>query len=227
MIGEVIGEVIDSPRVVIADDHPPTRAVIRRALEHGGFRVVGEGSDAESAVALVHGTTPELALLDVRMPGGGITAAAAITTATSETAVVMLTVSEDDEDLFAALRAGALGYVLKGGPIEELPGLLRQALSGEAVLQGSLLARVLRQYRTAERRRLFERSARDSLTKREFEVLMLLEKGATTREIADELFISQVTVRSHVAAICRKLHVPREHFENKPSSRSSGAAGPV
>ena len=194
--------------VLLADDHAPTRALVRTALEAGGFVVSGEAADASSAVALAQVHHFDLALLDVRMPGSGISAAAALLAERPEIVVVMLTVSEDDEDLFAALRIGARGYILKGGDPGELPGALRRTLAGEAVLHGALLAKVLREFQVAERGRLFDRSRRARLSPREVEVLDLLESGATTAEIADELFIAKVTVRSHVAAICRKLQLP-------------------
>ena len=195
-------------RIVIADDHAPTRAAVRRALESGGFVVEGEAFDAASAVDLVTATSPQVALLDVRMPGGGIAAAAAISAARPTTAIVMLTVSEDDEDLFAALRVGALGYVLKGGDPAALPEMLRRVVAGEVVLHGALLARVIREFGARERHRLFWEPPRTRLTGREREVLTLLEEGASTAEIAAHLFIAKVTVRSHVAAILRKLSLP-------------------
>ncbi len=195
-------------RVVVADDHPPTRAAVRRALEAGGFVVCGEAFDASGAVAAVEATAPDAALLDIRMPGSGIAAAAAICAASPQTAVVMLTVSEEEEDLFAALRVGALGYVLKGGDLAELAGMLRQAISGEAVLRGPLLRRVIEEFQVQERHRLFRSSPRVRLTEREREVLTLLDDGASTAEIAQRLYIAPVTVRSHIAAICRKLRVP-------------------
>jgi DNA-binding NarL/FixJ family response regulator len=194
--------------VVVADDHAPTRALIRTSLEAGGLIVVGEASDAASAATLAQAHGPDLALLDVRMPGGGICAAATILAQRPQTAVVMLTVSEDDEDLFAALRVGARGYILKGGDPAELPGALSRTLAGEAVLHGALLAKVLREFQVAERGRLFDRSRRARLSAREIEVLDLLERGATTAEIAAQLFIAKVTVRSHIAAICHKLRLP-------------------
>lgn len=206
--GETRQDVPANPTILLADDHAPTRALVRASLEAGGFLVNGEAADAPSAVALAEAHHFDLALLDVRMPGCGISAAAAIVAEHPEIVVVMLTVSEDDEDLFAALRVGARGYILKGGDPGELPGALRQTLAGEAVLHGALLAKVLREFQVAERGRLFDRSRRARLSPREIEVLDLLERGSTTAEIADELFIARVTVRSHVAAICRKLQLP-------------------
>ena len=136
-------DVPPDPTILVADDHAPTRSLVRTSLESGGFVVKGEAPDAASAVALAQAQHPDLALLDVRMPGSGIAAAAAILAERPEMVVVMLTVSEDDEDLFAALRVGARGYILKGGDPGDLPDALRRTLAGEAVLPGALLARVL------------------------------------------------------------------------------------
>jgi two-component system, NarL family, nitrate/nitrite response regulator NarL len=194
--------------VVVADDHAPTRAVVKTSLEATGFIVVGEAADAASAVDLVERQRPDVVVLDVRMPGDGIAAAAEISSRCQETAVVMLTVSADDEDIFAALRVGALGYVQKGGDTAELGQLLRRTIAGEPVLHGALLLKVLRRFRILERRRLLDGSGGTRLSEREFQVLDLLEGGATTAEIANQLFIAPVTVRSHVTAICRKLNLP-------------------
>jgi DNA-binding NarL/FixJ family response regulator len=196
--------------VVVADDHAPTRAAVRHALERGGFFVSAEAADAMGAVTAVRETNPQIALLDIRMPGDGLTAAAAIATERPETAIVMLTVSEDDSDLFGALRAGASGYLLKGMDPATLPDMLRGVLAGEAALSGTLVARLIGEFRTRERRRFFTGpSARGQrLTSREWDVLELMEKGLSTAAIADQLFVAKVTVRSHVAAILRKLQVP-------------------
>ena len=192
-------ELAEHPRIVIADDHPPTRAAVRGALAEGGFLVTGEASDAAGAVSMVQATAPDIALLDVRMPGGGISAAVAIVSQVPQTAVVMLTVSEDDEDLFAALRVGALGYVLKGGNLAELPGLLRMAVLGEPVLHGATLARVLVEFRASERSRLFKESERVRLSARERDVLSLLDAVPRLPRL-QRAFISQ---RSPCAAISR------------------------
>jgi DNA-binding NarL/FixJ family response regulator len=196
-------------RVVIADDHAPTRALIRAALERGGFAVSGEASDAAGAVAEVFRTDPQVALLDIRMPGNGIAAAAEISTKRPETAIVMLTVSQDDDDLFGALRAGASGYLLKGIDPNRLPVALNAVIAGEAALPGSLVARLVGEFRARERRRFLSQSAKrgQRLTDREWEVLELMEQGLGTAEIADQLFIAKVTVRSHIAGILRKLQV--------------------
>jgi two-component system, NarL family, nitrate/nitrite response regulator NarL len=196
-------------RALIADDHAPTRAHIRELLEDEGFEICAEVGTASAAVdaALVH--RPDVCLLDIRMPGSGISAAARIAKALPDTAVVMLTVSREETDLFDALRAGAIGFLPKETNPRRLTAALRGAIRGEAVLPRTLTARVIEEFRGREQRRL-RIPGRDSarLTGREWEVLDLMQRGFSTAEIAARLFVSQVTVRTHIAAILRKLHVP-------------------
>lgn len=196
--------------MVLADDHAPTRAVVRAALERGGFVVQAEVATAADAVAAVVESSADVALLDIRMPGDGVRAASAISASGTGTAIVMLTVSKDDEDLFGALRAGAVGYLLKGLDPDELLAALRSILSGDAVLSGSLVARLLSEFRGRERRRFLRRAGAGNtqLSTREWEVLDLMADGLGTAAIADRLFVAPVTVRSHIANILRKLHVP-------------------
>lgn len=198
-------------RVLIADDHPATRAGIRCMLETSGFEVCAEAATGGGAVDAARRVRPDICLLDIRMPGGGgIAAAAAIGASLPDTRIVMLTVSRDDADLFDALRAGASGYLLKDIERTRLPDALRAVLSGEAPMPPSLVARVIDEFRTRERskRLLLGRRPAVELRRREWEVLELLRDGLSTAEIASRLFIAEVTVRSHVAAILRKLGVP-------------------
>jgi DNA-binding NarL/FixJ family response regulator len=196
--------------VLVADDHPPTRAMVREALEHDGFVVVADVATADLAVAAAERYHPDLALLDIRMPGGGIEAARALAALDPPPAIVMLTVSQDDDDLFAALRAGASGYLLKGLNAQDLAGKLRSVLDGEASLPGTLVAKLIAEFRVRERRRLLttNEDRRRRLTAREWEILELMSSGLTTAQIADRTYVNPVTVRSHVAAILRKLQVP-------------------
>lgn len=195
--------------VVIADDHPRNRAQTRRALDGSGFEVVGEAADAAGSVAQALRHRPDVALLDINMPGGGIRAAAEISVALPDTAVVMLTISISDDDLLEALRAGARGYLLRDTDPERLPLALKGVLAGEAALPRNLVARLMEEFRLRDRpRRLTALGHPDvALTPREWDVLELMRQGLTTAEIAERLYVTKVTVRTHVAAILRKLHV--------------------
>ena len=195
-------------RVIIADDHPPTRAGVRLSLEDTGrFEVVAEAANAAAAVAAAGEQRPDVALLDIHMPGNGIEAARAIATSSPETAVVMLTVSRDDADLFAALRAGARGYLLKDIDPARLAPALDGVLSGEAALPRGLVARLIDEFRTRDSSAGRREGPLAKLTDREWEVLKAMQEGKSTAEMAAEMFVSAVTVRTHVSAILRKLRV--------------------
>lgn len=194
--------------VVIADDHAPTRAGVRDALNRGGFDVVGVAATAEEAVTAALEHRPDLCLLDVHMPGDGIAAAQRISEDLPATAIVMLTVSEDDGDLLRALRAGAVGYLLKGTDPGRLPDALRGVLAGEAAIPRTLVARLVREIRVDDRRRRPFGRRGVTLTDREWQVLDLLAARRSTREMAEELGISVVTVRRHVSGLLAKLDVP-------------------
>jgi len=196
--------------VLIADDHAPTRAGVRGALRDGGFAVVAEANRADAAVEGALRERPDVCVLDINMPGSGIAAAARITEQLPDTAVVMLTVSREDQDLFASLRAGALGYLLKDMDPGRLAAALRGVLSGEAALPRTLVARVIGEFRAAERRPSLPlvRRRGAKLTAREWEVLELLREQLTTAQIAHRLGLSDVTVRRHVSSILAKLRVP-------------------
>ncbi len=197
-------------RVVVADDHAPTRQLVGEALEHGGFEVCAMVRDAPSAVRAVVDERADIALLDVNMPGGGVAAAGELARLRPGVAVVMLTVSSDDNDLLAAIAAGAVGYILKGVSGDELVRSLRSVLAGESVLPAVLVRTLLGAFRDqAQSSRLTQSVPRTaSLSDREREVLQLLELDLTTAQMAARLFVSPATVRSHIAAILRKLQVP-------------------
>jgi two-component system nitrate/nitrite response regulator NarL len=149
-------------------------------------------------------------LLDVHVPGGGIAAAAAIRERLAETEVVMLTASRNDDDVFAALQAGASGYLFKEMNPSRIGPTLAGVLRGEAALPRELTARLIRVFRArarTSRAHLVRRDKKD-LTRREWDVLDCLCEGLSTRRVATRLFISEVTVRRHVGAILRKLEVP-------------------
>ena len=196
--------------VLLADDHAPTRAGVRGALSEGAFAIVAEAGDADAAVDGALRERPDVCVLDINMPGSGIAAAARITDRLPGTAVVMLTVSRDDEDLFASLRAGARGYLLKDMDPGRLGAALRGVLSGEAALPRTLVARLIGEFSAAERRPSLPlvRRRGATLTAREWEVLELLRDELTTAEIAHRLGVADVTVRRHVSAILAKLRLP-------------------
>jgi two-component system nitrate/nitrite response regulator NarL len=195
-------------RIVVADDHAPTRAGVRMALEGAGFDVVAEAADTDGAVAAAQRERPAVCLLDISMPGaGGIEAARQIKKALPETAVVMLTVSASDSDLLAALQAGACGYLLKDIASDRLASALRGVVSGEAALPRRLTGRVLSALHAAAETgvRIGPPRLADSLTKRELEVVALLEEDLATAEVALRLGTSEVTVRRHISSIVHKV----------------------
>ncbi len=197
--------------VLIADDHAPMRRGVRLALQRGGFDVVAEADDAAAAVEKATALRPDICLLDVRMPGSGIAAAAEISSRVPTTTIVMLTIVRDDAFLFAALKAGASGYLLKDTDPNRLVRTLEGVLNGEAALPRTLVARVIDEFRAGEsrdnRRRALEIDAKTRLTNREWEVLRLLGDRRTTAEIAELLGVTPVTVRTHVATMLAKLRL--------------------
>ena len=214
-------------RIVLADDHPPTRLGVQAALEQGGeFAVVAAVGDAAAAFGAALQHRPDLCLLDVRMPGNGIEAAARITTALPDTPVVMLTSSEDENDLFDSLRAGAAGYLLKDTDPDRLPLALKGVLAGEAALPRTLVMRLMNEFRARGGRRNVQVPGRQGvdLTAREWEVLELMRQGEPTRSIAERLFVTEGTIRTHVASILKKLKAPdRAAAVRLSSGRSTGA----
>jgi DNA-binding NarL/FixJ family response regulator len=181
---------------------------VRAALEQD-FEICGEAASASEAIETALRTVPDVCLLDVHMPGGGIAAAAEIASSLPSAAVVMLTISQHDDDLFDALKAGAVGYLLKGTDPARLPHALHGVLEGQAAVPRSLVARVIAEFRdqSARRRLPLVGQRAVTLTNREWQVLDLLRDGLTTKEIATRLFISRVTVRTHISSILRKLGV--------------------
>ena len=184
------------------------RAGLREALEADSFDVVAECEDARSAVELAKSCRPDACLLDTHVPGSGIRAAREITASVPGTAVVMLSGVDRDEDLFDALRAGAAGFLLMDTDPQRLPHALRGVLDGEAAIPRRLVSRLIEEFRSQGRRRRVADARGGVLTSREWEVIELVRSGLTTRETAERLFVSPVTVRRHVSAIVRKLEVP-------------------
>jgi DNA-binding NarL/FixJ family response regulator len=197
-----------SLRVLLADEHEPTLVGMRATLEHAAMEIVAQATNGPDAVVAAMGSHPDVAVLDVDMPGGAIEAAAQIARELPETAVVMLGSTARDEDLFAALRAGARGFLLKDTNPDRLPHALAGVVKGEAALPRVLMARVIEEFRNGERSRTpLVGPGGEAASDREFEVLSLMTEGLTTREIAERVGISAVTVRRHASALVRKLGV--------------------
>jgi DNA-binding NarL/FixJ family response regulator len=200
----------ESLLVLIADDHAATRDDVRRVLEEDGYFTCTEARDATEAVQRAVRERPDVCLLDIRMPGSGLAAAWEINARLPQTKIVMLTVSEADADLFAALQAGAVGYLVKTMNFARLPHALRGLAQGEAPIQRTLVARIATRIRSSSPRRrqlvtCDEFATR--LTSREWQVLELLSQDLSTAGIAQRLTLSRSAVRVHIAAIVRKLGV--------------------
>lgn len=197
-------------RVLIVDDHALFRRGLDRVLsEEPGLDIVGEAEDGLEAIAKVDELEPDVVLMDVRMPKAtGIEAARSIRANHQDTRVVMLTVSDDDEDLFESIKAGANGYLLKEVAIEEVANAVRAVAQGHSLVSPSMASKLLAEFNVLARR-AEERHASlvPRLTERELEVLRLVAKGQSNREIADELFIAENTVKNHVRNILEKLHL--------------------
>ena len=200
----------DTLRVLVADDHAPTRDDVCRALTGGGMVVCAEASDAARAVQLALETKPDICLLDVRMPGGGVAAAWEIAARLPTTKVVMLTVSDEDGDLFRALRAGAVSSLTKDMDFETLPEALLEVVEGKAAIPPALVARMVMQFHSSDPRfRTTEVGTEfgPRLTSREWDVLAGLAEGLSTRDIAKRLQLKPSGVRAHISAVVQKLGV--------------------
>jgi DNA-binding NarL/FixJ family response regulator len=193
--------VTPAPTLLLVDDHRMLRESLRRSLEASGLSVVAEAADGEEAVRLAVALEPAVALMDVSMPGmDGVEAARLIRAGAPRTRVVMLTMHADDEVLARALRAGADGYLVKDCSIEEVVATVTAVAAGETTVSAGLAASML-----DEVRRLAVPAATELVTRREEEVLQLIADGYATSEVAERLYISQKTVKNHLASIYQKL----------------------
>jgi DNA-binding NarL/FixJ family response regulator len=194
-------------RILIVDDHPLTREALAALLDQHGFFVIGREGDGESAVHAAARLQPDVVLLDLSMPGlNGLDALPSIRAAAPECEVVVLTASGTEDNLLAAIRGGAAGYLLKSEPPERIVEFLRGVVRGEAALSGTVARRLLEQVRDGRRGGSgVPDSIAAVLSAREVEVLLLLDEHLATEEIAARLYISEHTVRSHVKSLLRKL----------------------
>jgi DNA-binding NarL/FixJ family response regulator len=211
-------------RILIVDDHPITRAALGSLLEGHGFTVAGEAADGEEAIEVARRLLPDLVLLDLSMPGlDGLQALPRLREAAPEAEVVVLTASGTEENLLAAIRAGAAGYLLKSEPPERIADFLRGVAQGEAALSGEVARRLLEQVREGGAGRGVPDEIAASLSARELEVLLLLDEHLGTDEIAARLYISEHTVRSHVKSLLRKLNVSsrREALDALATARAA------
>ncbi len=207
-----MAEQAEQVRVLITDDHPVFRYGLRALLDAGSqTQVVGEAAAGEQAVALAEQLQPDVILMDLNMPGAinGIEATRRIVQASPHVAVLVLTMLEDDASVFAAMRAGARGYVLKGGDPAETLQAIRTVASGGAIFSPAIAAHVLRFFATAPRPTAVSTPADafPELTEREREVLGLIAQGCTNSAIAERLVLSPKTVRNHISNIFSKLQV--------------------
>jgi DNA-binding NarL/FixJ family response regulator len=197
-------------RVLVVDDHALFRRGLEMVLEQEpDIEVVGEASDGTEAVDVATETTPDVVLMDVRMPRrGGIDACTAIKDAVPSTKIIMLTISDEEADLYDAIKAGAMGYLLKEISIEEVASAIRAVHGGQSLISPSMASKLLNEFasmikRTDERQQV----PTPRLTDREMEVLRLVAKGLNNRDIAKQLYISENTVKNHIRNILEKLQL--------------------
>lgn len=200
---------MDKIRVLIAEDERLTRESLARliALEDD-IEVVAQAADGEEAIRLARRLVPDVLLTDIVMPKAtGIQVAQTVKEEMPSVGVVILTIYHDDENVFAAIKAGATGYVLKDSPLEDTIAAIRAIHRGDSLLHPSIAARVLAEFTRLSSRRSAELALYRLLTDREVEVLQQVATGKRNREIAETLFISEKTVKNHISNILFKLHV--------------------
>lgn len=198
---------METIRVLIADDHPVFRFGLRALLSaESGIEVAGEATTGEDAVALVGTLRPDVILMDINMPGiSGIEATRRITQANPQVGILVITMFEDDDSVFAAMRAGARGYLLKGAAGDETVRAIRVVSNGEAIFSPSVALRLMQYFSSPPATAAPQ--AFPELTEREREVLDLIAQGYTNTAIAEKLVLSTKTVRNHVSNIFSKLQV--------------------
>lgn len=195
-------------RIVVVDDHPLFREGVATTLaSYPDIEVVGEGASAEDTLRLARDLLPDVLLLDVSMPGGGVTAARAVAAAYPVIRIIMLTVSEHEEDVLRSLKAGARGYILKGVTARELVNIVRAVHAGESYVTPNLAASLLADFQDEGSDASIEEGPLDELTVRERQILELLATGRSNKEIARSLELAEKTVKHYVTNILEKLQV--------------------
>lgn len=193
-------------RVLVVDDHPVFRQGLVSVLQqYPEFEVVGQAANGEEALALATVLQPDVVTMDIRMPGsGGVGATMALQQTLPQTKVLIVTVSDKDEDLFAAIKAGARGYLLKSASLLELIDSIRLVAKGEAIMSPTMASRLLDEFKLPTKERTSKELS--GLSPREREVLQLVSQGDSNKEIANKFFISETTVKAHLRTILEKLH---------------------
>jgi two-component system nitrate/nitrite response regulator NarL len=200
---------MESLRILLVDDHVLFRKGIVSLLNtRSEMEVVGEAGDGIEAVSQARKTLPDVILMDINMPKqNGLEATRIIKQEMPHVQIVMLTVSEDDDDLFEAIKNGAKGYLLKKLEPEQLFDMLEGMRRGEAPISGVMAAKILQEFKQPDRTTTGQPESMDELTPREIEVLEQVVAGATNQEIAETLHITKNTVKIHLRNILEKLHV--------------------
>ena len=198
----------DAIRVLICDDHALFRRGLIMVLEsEEGIDVVAQAEDGEEAIEKAEEAAPDVVLMDVRMPRmSGIEATRAIADAVPTAKILMLTVSDEEEDLYEAVKAGATGYLLKEISIEEVANAIRAVVTGQSLISPSMASKLLSEFNNLAKQAQ-QKVLVPKLTDRELQVLKLVAQGMSNREVAEELFISENTVKNHVRNILEKLHL--------------------
>ena len=198
---------MDEIRLLVAEDEPVARQAMARLFDlEDDIKVVGEAPNGEIAIELARKTLPDVILMDIRMPKlDGIKATSTIKGEMPNAAIVILTIYDDDASVFDAIKAGAIGYILKDSPIDNALAAVRAAYKGEGMMHPAVAARVMKEFARIQNERTTDMKVFADLTDREREILKLVAVAKSNKEIAEELFISEKTVKNHISNILFKL----------------------